>query len=194
MTKTICTISAILLFLFAMNLASCKKNDDTDSQTCKICKAFAAGPDQGTVEKKSLYGSRRSSLQGSILRKRNQLQIVESSLCRVGKQDAADKRKYSDDFDLTINSRKNSAHPDGNSSSPTTYYWPDHPYTSKGQVQYRLQQLSLDGTITYNCRTNFTLLPIICTRIKKTSIEEGVNENKIYPLCALCEKSLHILR
>ena len=59
-------------------------------------------------------------------------------------------RKYNDDFDFTIIGRKNAVHPGGNSTSATTYHWLDHPHVNKGPVQYRLQQLSLDGTIAYS--------------------------------------------
>ena len=59
-------------------------------------------------------------------------------------------RKYRDDFDFTIIGRKNAAHPGGNSTSATTYHWLDHPQANKGPIQYRLQQLSLDGAIAYS--------------------------------------------
>jgi hypothetical protein len=43
-------VSSLLLIAFALTLSQCsKKKEDTD--TCKICKALAQGPDQQTIQK-----------------------------------------------------------------------------------------------------------------------------------------------
>ena len=52
MKKIISYATAIIFSLFIISSQACsKKKEDTQTNDCKICKAFASGPDQSTVEK-----------------------------------------------------------------------------------------------------------------------------------------------
>ncbi|MBW7839569.1 MAG: hypothetical protein H3C36_08010 [Chitinophagaceae bacterium] len=59
-------------------------------------------------------------------------------------------RKYDDELNFYIVGRKNTTHPGGNSTTPTTYHWTDHALSNKSPIQYRIQQQSLDGATAYS--------------------------------------------
>ena len=60
-------------------------------------------------------------------------------------------RKYTNENNFISVGSKNSAHPGGNSQSPTAYNWIDATaLASKGAMQYRLKQVDLNGQFSYS--------------------------------------------
>lgn len=59
-------------------------------------------------------------------------------------------RKYNSDFDFNTIGQKNSAYADGNSQTPTSYYWTDPADANKGPILYRIRQENLDGQYSYS--------------------------------------------
>lgn len=59
-------------------------------------------------------------------------------------------RKYSNENDFTAVGVKNSLHNDGNSQSPSHYRFTDPAAANRGVINYRLQQVDLDGRSVYS--------------------------------------------